>query len=197
MERLNRALKSGLLSLVLFLVTSCIAGIIVLTIASEMISESSFLRWILVVGFVAVGYALQRKMNLKGNDDDSHYSTLMFAIPPQIGELYTATQNIRFKLFNDFEDLHEPFERVARIIGTAVTENHANFLIDVEFDNKQCYNIIRGLLMTRRDDLEIYTSVIHGYNVEEHVLILHYRELDYPFIVKISNEGVFVARRLC
>src|SRR5690606_13311558 len=112
-----------------------IAGIIVLTIASEMISEGSFLRWVLVVGFVAVGYALQRKMNLKGNDDDSHYSTLMFAIPPQIGELYTATQNIRFKLFNDFEDLHEPFERVARIIGTAVTENHANFLIDIEFDN--------------------------------------------------------------
>lgn len=196
MERLNRALKLGILSLVLFLVTSCIAGIIVLTIASEMISESSFLRWILVVGFVAVGYALQRKMNDPGKDE-SHTATLMFAIPPQIGELYTATQNIRFKLFNDFEDLHEPLERVARIVGTAVTENHANFLIDVEFDNKKCYNIIRGLLIAFRDDLEIYTSVIHGYDMEEHVLVLHYRELNYPFIVRISNEGVFIARRLC
>lgn len=197
MKRLSRALKADSLYLVLFLITAAVVIITFLNTRIGFFSEDMFIKWILVICFVALGYALQRKMNSKGTSDGSYSSTLVFPIPSQIGELYTPDKKIRFKLFNDFETLYEPFERVARINGTSVSFDHTNFLVEVEFDNKKCYNIILALLMVKKDDLEVYTSVVHHFDGSEHILVLHYREINFPFIVKINNEGVFIARRLC
>lgn len=192
----NRVFKSDIISLALLvMVISCMASGAFIAIICE--SSSSLVNWILVSGFIAVIYAIKRRNKNSRNDDDSFKSTLTFAIPESIGDEYTATNSYKFRLFNDYNELNEPFERVGRIIGSGVAENHALFYIDVEFDNKNCFRFIRSLLLVKQHELEVSTILLPSHEQETHMLVLHYREDVFPFIVKISNEGVFIARRLC
>jgi hypothetical protein len=192
----NRVFRSGIISLALLLsvITSLSFGAFIAMLCE---SSGSLVKWILVSGFVAAIYAIKRRNKDSRNDDDSFKSTLTFTIPETIGDEYTATQSYKFRLFNDYEELNEPFERVGRIIGSGVAENHAVFYIDVEFDNKKCFKIIRSMLLVNQRELELSTVLLPGYDHDTHMLVLHYRESTFPFIVKISNEGVFIARRLC
>lgn len=159
----------------------------------SIISRSTgLIKWVLVTGFAAMALYFR---NRQKNQSTKFRTTLFFEIPVTVGKALASRSNVRFKLFNDYDCVNEPFERVASVIGTDVSEQGNNFAMHVEFDEKRDYKIIKSFLLTQRNELEVSTRIWCEHE-GVHILVLHYRESRFPWIVKITNDGVYAARRI-
>lgn len=159
----------------------------------SIISRSTgLIKWVLVTGFAAMALYFR---NRQKNQSTKFRTTLFFEIPVTVGKALASRSNVRFKLFNDYDCVNEPFERVASVIGTDVSEQGNNFAMHVEFDEKRDYKIIKSFLLTQRNELEVSTRIWCEHE-GVHILVLHYRESRFPWIIKITNDGVYAARRI-
>lgn len=159
----------------------------------SIISRSTgLIKWVLVTGFAAMALYFR---NRQKNQSAKFRTTLFFEIPVTVGKALASRSNVRFKLFNDYDCVNEPFERVASVIGTDVSEQGNNFAMHVEFDEKRDYKIIKSFLLTQRNELEVSTRIWCEHE-GVHILVLHYRESRFPWIIKITNDGVYAARRI-
>lgn len=154
--------------------------------------STGLIRWVLVTGFAAMAIYFR---NRQKNQSTKFRTTLFFEIPVTVGKALASRSNVRFKLFNDYDCVNEPFERIASVTGTDVSEQGNNFAMHVEFDEKRDYKIIKSFLLTQRNELEVSTRIWCEHE-GVHVLVLHYRESRFPWIIKITNDGVYAARRI-
>lgn len=154
--------------------------------------STGLIKWVLVTGFAAMALYFR---NRQKNQSTKFRTTLFFEIPVTVGKAIANRDSVRFKLFNDYDCVNEPFERIASVLGTDISEHGNNFAVHVEFNEKRDYKIIKSFLLTQRSELEVSTRIWCEHE-GVHILVLHYRESRFPWIIKMTNDGIYAARRI-